>query len=978
MQRSLSFLAYFFICTAAAAQQYPFVYYTPREGLVNSRVRTIVQDSRGRMYFLTHGGLSVYDGTRFKNYHKENGLANELVNDILEITPDSLLLATNTDQLNTLVNGKIGVYKTANGFTPLINRLFRTKTGSIYAGADGGLFVLKDKVFHHLPLRNKKGEDIGRFLDKMIEWENYMLILPWNGNGLILYEPNTGQVKDVYTVEKTVDIVLDKRQQIWLSSPGYIKCVNMQALRKGKIKLDDVPPPFQQLKNRNGFLFFSRDSSCLLFGDNRLLKIDPGRNSQIIGEPQGLKIGTAVHVFEDREGLIWIATDGNGVVKWKGMDMKLLTSLGSIPIKAAALGKKEDTVMFFNLVNNKVFFIHNKGWYSQPVPVKAPAPHTLLMSGSQLYLHETDRSFLTKGSAASGFSDLQLLNRSDGVRYGTGVIDQHGNVIIHKNVDYARYFVSVIRGGKNIFDYPIDYTADNMTIDRQGRLWVITRTNHLLLFAIQPDRPGAYLKLLKNYSHQLKDLGMRSMTIDSSGNVWIGTRSNGVYRLQFKGLQIDSVRQFTTSDGLSDNFIYSITCDKNNTVWLGTQTGLDKISLKNGHYVIGNTGHTNNWFQTVTRVVSTTHNGVWAVTSEGALIHISKTETVAENFRPQLAFTDISVNGHAVDHSKRFNFKQNNFSFTVAAPSFIDERSIRYSYLLEGSGNPVWSEPGNVSVFNFINLAPGSYTLKIRCNYPEERYPPGFASYNFEILPPWWQTWWFRIAMGFLIIGSSALLVRFYYKRKMERQRLALEKRQAIEQERTRIATDMHDDLGAGLSRIKFLSETIGIKKQQHLPIEEDITKIREYSHQMIDKMGEIVWALNEKNDSVSDLLAYTRAYAVEYLSQNGIRCNLEMPEQFPSVFVSGEFRRNIFLSVKEILHNVVKHANADRVSMIFETGKQLAVHIIDNGKGFNREDIRPFSNGIYNIEKRMRSIGGSCEIRNGNGTTISLMAPYG
>src|SRR5258707_5995580 len=99
----------------------------------------------------------------------------------------------------------------------------------------------------------------------------------------------------------------------------------------------------------------------------------------------------------------------------------------------------------------------------------------------------------------------------------------------------------------------------------------------------------------------------------------------------------------------------------------------------------------------------------------------------------------------------------------------------------------------------------------------------------------------------------------------MEQKKAILEKKQAIEKERPRIATDMHDDLGAGLSKIKFLSETIGIKKQQHKPIEEDIDKIREYSHDMIYKMGEIVWALNQKNDSLSDLLSYTRAYAAEY-----------------------------------------------------------------------------------------------------------------
>jgi signal transduction histidine kinase len=150
------------------------------------------------------------------------------------------------------------------------------------------------------------------------------------------------------------------------------------------------------------------------------------------------------------------------------------------------------------------------------------------------------------------------------------------------------------------------------------------------------------------------------------------------------------------------------------------------------------------------------------------------------------------------------------------------------------------------------------------------------------------------------------LFLKRYSNEKLRKQMRELEKLKAIEKERTRIATDMHDDLGAGLSRIKFLSETIGIKKQQQQPFEDDIIKIREYSHEMIDKMGEIVWALNEKNDSLNDLVSYIRVYAAGYLSQNGINCKIEVPDNFPTSFVSGEFRRNVYLTIKEALHNVV------------------------------------------------------------------------
>jgi len=234
------------------------------------------------------------------------------------------------------------------------------------------------------------------------------------------------------------------------------------------------------------------------------------------------------------------------------------------------------------------------------------------------------------------------------------------------------------------------------------------------------------------------------------------------------------------------------------------------------------------------------------------------------------------------------------------------------------------------------------------------------------------------------LLSIGVLLVRnFRQKQKLHQQTLhslkaeeELHRKMELEKERTRIATDMHDDLGAGLSRIKFLSETIGIKKQQQQPIEEDIIKIREYAHEMIDKMGEIVWALNEKNDSLSDLLSYTRSYAVEYFSQHGIQCQIITPDDFPAILVSGEFRRNIYLVVKEVLHNIVKHAQATLVKIIIETDNKLMVTIQDNGIGFKSGNIRPFSNGLINIKKRMTDIGGTVQIDSEKGTTICLKVP--
>src|SRR6185369_3286573 len=184
MQRKLIFLACFLVpvvigstdCLAQFAEtrgQYPFVFYTSRDGLVNSRVRSIKQDSRGRMIFITLGGLSVYDGTKFINYNRQDGLAEDLINDIVEVGPDSLLVATNSDKLNTLVKGKIGVYRTADNFYPVINRFLKSNDGSWYVTADDGLYILKNDRFSRIPLLNKTGNDVGLYLDKIIEWKNF-------------------------------------------------------------------------------------------------------------------------------------------------------------------------------------------------------------------------------------------------------------------------------------------------------------------------------------------------------------------------------------------------------------------------------------------------------------------------------------------------------------------------------------------------------------------------------------------------------------------------------------------------------------------------------------------------------------------------------------------------------------------------------------------------------------------------------------
>jgi signal transduction histidine kinase len=146
----------------------------------------------------------------------------------------------------------------------------------------------------------------------------------------------------------------------------------------------------------------------------------------------------------------------------------------------------------------------------------------------------------------------------------------------------------------------------------------------------------------------------------------------------------------------------------------------------------------------------------------------------------------------------------------------------------------------------------------------------------------------------------------------------------------------------------------------------------------MIAKMGEIVWALNEKNDSLQDLLAYCRSYAVEYLTENGIPCQVQMPENIAERSVNSEIRRNVYLVIKEVLHNIVKHAGATLVRIQIAASDKLSVAIEDNGTGFEANKIGPYSNGINNMKKRIRELGGELHLHSESGTRIEFSIPMG
>jgi signal transduction histidine kinase len=413
---------------------------------------------------------------------------------------------------------------------------------------------------------------------------------------------------------------------------------------------------------------------------------------------------------------------------------------------------------------------------------------------------------------------------------------------------------------------------------------------------------------------------------------------------------------------------------KNNRLIAGTGTGLDRIRFHAKDTIIENLAIRNNIFSPFHFLCLQRDSSALALTGTGELYQLRDDTVLSKSFLPSPFFRNIKVNNESADTLHTFSHNKNNFFFSVSAPAFWDNKNTKYAFSLTENGRH-WEQHTTSADFTIANLQAGSYEMKVTVHYPGKIYPDQELTYSFIINKPFWKQWWF-VSLVILTIGLTGFyLIRNYYRRQLEKQRMAAEKQQAIEKERTRIATDMHDDFGANLSRVKFISEKMQIKKADDDTLKMDLSKISSYSDEMAQKMNEIVWALNRQYDSLGDLVAFCRSYASEYLTAHNIHLNFTGTD-LTDRKIQGEIRRNIFLVIKESLHNIVKHANAAEATIIFELKDGLLVTISDNGKGIDINNIRPFANGVENIKKRIASINGSINFKNNNGTIISITVP--
>lgn len=252
------------------------------------------------------------------------------------------------------------------------------------------------------------------------------------------------------------------------------------------------------------------------------------------------------------------------------------------------------------------------------------------------------------------------------------------------------------------------------------------------------------------------------------------------------------------------------------------------------------------------------------------------------------------------------------------------------------------------------------------------------TSFNDFIVPSLWQRWWFVSVTGLFFMATVGVSVRFFERRKFQAQLRHAEQERALERERSRIARDLHDDLGSLLTRISLLSGLLQAEKENPAQIEIHAAKISQSANQTVRALEEIVWAVRPGSDSLQSLIEYISHFVKESFEGDTARCRLDLPQEVPAQPLPPDVRHNIFLVIKEALTNALKHAGASEVLLqVRVSDDTLEIRVQDNGKGFANSATPEEGkrHGLDNIRSRAEAIGGTLLVQSepGKGTTITL-----
>jgi signal transduction histidine kinase/ligand-binding sensor domain-containing protein len=756
-------------------------------------------------------------------------------------------------------------------------------------------------------------------------------------------------------------------------------------------------------------------------GDHLLRYSDEGGRSDM-GRIGWIGEGNRVTCLEeDREGALWIGTGAGGLFRYRdGEIAKVPTSYAQI---SSLESDAEGNVWVgtwgggLNRLTSRSFFLRPPLRDGGDTAVRAVCED----SDGRLWLIDgAGRTLIEEDSGRTSFKPVEGWDPSlaalsvcrdpaGGLWFGTsrGLVGWHDGKFHRENFHQRIEAVFMDRAGdlwiatgdssvfrrhgKGIEPVPTDgglVQARAMSQDAAGRIWIGTHDGSLFV-----GEKDAFSQV------PLPEAGgdetIRFIVPESDGTVWIGSLVGGLHRWGDGVVQRvpdDAGLPLTEARSLIIEYRGGGSPSGEDLFWLGTANGLFRATrreiervLTSGSRALGVVRHgVDEGLPPIDfapgypgGAVGAGDGHLWLAGNLGVL-QIDAVKIRSSPAMGKVVIEEARVGGLLVSQpvpTKKWSIppKSGALQFRFTLPELRQPEHVRFRYRMLDSEDGDWTEVGKQREVTFARLTPGDYRFEVTGAVADGRWLPAAAAVEFSVLPAWWQTLWFRI----LLVIASGMAVWWGVMLRMRARIRRLEQERAMERERTRIARDMHDEVGANLTHIAATSRLAMLGPPEETP--GFLGEIASIARQTVDSLDEIVWAVNPRYDTLAGAVEYIGKFAVRFVSGAGVACEVDLPEELPSLALTSDVRHHLLLVVKEALNNAVKHSRAGQilVSASLE-GSVLSICVIDDGEGFDPGTTAVGADGLRNMRERMAGVGGELGIASeaGRGTRVELRLP--
>lgn len=951
-------------------------------GLPQNTVTAVVQTRDGYLWIGTYSGLARFDGLSFTVFDDSNtpGLASSRVTSLFEADDGTLWIGHEAGEVSSYRAGQFRrAPYSAQWSGGKIQELATDATGDVWLlNSDGLLARLRDG----LVLAPESGD-----ASKVVDLARSRSGRIWVSRHGRVSELRGAQLRplsftDAYTNKYVTGIGLSRDDHLWMIVGERVRKWKQEAWAEEVVGVPWKYKPFLKLVETQAGAVAASSS------DTGLALIHGAGATLIFSRTNGFPSDWVTALCEDREGNLWVGTGGGGLaVLRRGV-------------------------------------------------IQTVAPPDEWQGRAVLSVHAGRENRLWVGTEGAGLYQFQGSWRRFAGEVGINV--PYVWAVLEDARD--RLWIGTwnglqVRQGEQFVSVPgLETQSEHVTAllpARDGGLWLGTGAGLIRFDAGKQAWPDGKENPTKG--------DVRAIAEASDGTVWFGTSGGGLGRLKD-----GQVQWFHKADGLASEYIGCLHFENDDTLWIGTLGGgLNRFKagrfttigreqgLPNGFIAhIEDDGMGFFWMSSHNGLIRVARAGlnaradglitdvhfrtyglsdgmptlkcssglqaagckaadgrIWFTTSRG-LVAVTPGNVRTNLLPPPVVVEQMLLNEKPVaftnhaPHPLRIPPGRHRLDFQYSGLSFIASERVQFKHRLV-NWEKEWVNSGVKRAANYSYLPPGDYEFEVIARNNDGVWSANSARVAFTVLPFFWQTLWFHLTAGAISVVGAAGIVWFETRRRMRRKLERLERQRAVENERARIAKDIHDDLGSTLTHITMLSDPARGALEEMPATLGNLNQIHTTARELTRSMDEIVWAINPQHDTLDSLMAYLESFAQDFLGTARVRCRLDMPLQYPALPLTAEVRHNLFLAFKEALHNVVKHSKATEVRIVASlTPTEFTLGLEDNGSGFVTPAAghRGFGNGLANMHRRLAKIGGACEIASvpGKGTKVSFLVKLG